>query len=59
MQNTNFTFHEAMKDSPNFRFFYFFWKIILTFYRYELGQSERYFDRLHKRMEDVSFVFFV
>uniref|UniRef100_A0A1I8BLS6 Cytosolic protein n=1 Tax=Meloidogyne hapla TaxID=6305 RepID=A0A1I8BLS6_MELHA len=38
MQNTNFTFHEAMKDSPNFR--------------YELGQSERYFDRLHKRMED-------
>uniref|UniRef100_A0A914LYW0 Uncharacterized protein n=1 Tax=Meloidogyne incognita TaxID=6306 RepID=A0A914LYW0_MELIC len=39
MQNTNFTFHEAMKDSPNFR--------------YELGQSERYFDRLHKRMEDM------
>uniref|UniRef100_A0A183BSQ4 Arf-GAP domain-containing protein n=1 Tax=Globodera pallida TaxID=36090 RepID=A0A183BSQ4_GLOPA len=39
MTSKEFTFHEAMKDSPNFRF--------------ELGQHERYFDRMQKRLEET------
>ncbi|KAL3113706.1 hypothetical protein niasHT_016796 [Heterodera trifolii] len=39
MTSKDFTFHEAMKDSPTFRF--------------ELGQHERYFDRMQKRLEEA------